>query len=79
MEIINHTFQRNGVSGLPFVHASVIWESAPLLLTIGYGEGDEEGLDYTTCRVINPADLTQRYRGDLAGIEFLKHYREEIA
>ncbi len=72
--IVEHGFQRNGVTGEPFYifrlqlgHTVHKPDGETVLATIGFAaEGTEYGdrLDGATCRVVNPNELDAGYRGD---------------
>lgn len=74
-KILEHGFQRNGVTGEPF-HIFRLQLSPTVtrpkgetvLATIGFAdEGTEYGdrLDGATCRVVNPDELGGGHRGDV--------------
>lgn len=74
MQIISSNYQRNGVSGVGFVSALVYDDiGKPLLVTVAYGT-DGETLDPASCRVVNPCNMTEGFRGDVIGEEFIKAY-----
>jgi len=72
VKVLEIGHQRNGVSGQPFYTVSFKStydnQTELLIATI------EEGQGRATCRVINPLDITAKYRGD----EFYSYLQESI-
>ena len=70
-QILQLDTQRNGVSGNPFLSIVLRIDDGDgfgpvLVLTVEQdGEDPDRGYDFRSCRVINPFDLSDHYRGDL--------------
>lgn len=82
LNIISCDTQRNGVSGEPFLSILLRVEdddNSPILLaTIEPDQNDpDRGYDYRSCRVVNPFDLSDHYRGDSIGLAICKLFKEE--
>lgn len=67
IKIQSLNFQRNGVHGDSFYTCAFTDNKKPLIATFDAHSNDgetEEFIPRISCRVINPADLSEKFRGD---------------
>lgn len=76
MTIFATDTQRNGMTGEAFLSAiiSINDGGTRLVLTMGYYADGTGRLNPTTCRVVNPFDLADAYRGDDIGADFIESF-----
>lgn len=70
VDIVRAEYQRNGIGGEGFYAAVIHCDGETLLATITNAY-DSENWDACSCRVVNPFDLSDHYRGDRIGDELI--------
>jgi len=70
VNIVRAEYQRNGIGGEGFYAAVIRCDGETLLATIT-NAFDSENWDACSCRVVNPFDLSDHYRGDRIGDELI--------
>jgi len=77
-KLIEMDYQRNGVGGEGFFVFSCECDGKKLIITVST-EDDGETLDYRQCRVVNPIDLDDHWRGDCFGESIKSEWKEIYA
>lgn len=66
VDVLNADYQRNGVGGEGFYAVAIRCDGQSLLATIAYKD-DGETFDDCSCRVVDPLNLKEHFRGDAIG------------
>ena len=77
VEVLNTDYQRNGVGGEGFYAATIRCDGQTLLATIAYRD-DGETFDDCSCRVVDPMNLEEHYRGDAIGCALIPKLTEYL-
>jgi hypothetical protein len=73
MKIREMNYQRNGVSGVGFYQIKFAHEGQKDLIATFTTEKEDTIINFSTCRVVDPNNFQNAYRGDYFGYEIQKY------